>query len=276
MPNGTIPTGYHPTLGTPLSPEYREALGFSTGGGFDIEGFVAFLEGQGLLGGAGGGLGGSAYTPAFGETEAGMRLAAQLGLGGQREMFGLEAGLAREMFAEGVKKDEKLAQMEIEAAEKLEELRQKGAVTLEEMRQKFALEQQLKQIRFEREALYVQWKGQDPVKAVLLGRGYGGEMIPGEKYGGLPPIKGAEKYEAETEKALGGLMGKPIDITAKGVMGLPTAEKAATAYQRGGAGAKTVLTSGYGVGHEGIGGGLSAEEFVRRIQGVTPSGTLAG
>jgi len=108
----------------------------------------------------------------------------------------------------------------------------------------------------------------------MLGRGYGGEMIPGERYEGLQPITGAEEYEARTETALGGLVGRPVDITAEGVLGLPTAEKTAREYQWGGEGARTLLTSGYGVGHEGLGGGLSSEEFARRVQEVTPTGVL--
>lgn len=177
-------------------------------------------------------------------------------------------------MADAARYDKELAQMQIDAAEELEALRQKGALTIEEMRQKFALEQQLKQIAFEREALYVQYKGRDPVRAVMLGMGMLGEGEGGLPYEGLPKIKGAAEYEAKTEKALGGLVGRPVDITAEGVAGLPEAIKTAREYQFGGEAERTLLTSGYGVGREGLGGGLSSEEFARRIQEVTPTGVL--
>lgn len=191
-----------------------------------------------------------------------------LGIQGQQQMEQLQAGIER---------DYKLQDMQTQASQELERLRQKGQLTLEEMRQKFALEQQLKQLAFEREALYVQYKGQDPVRAVMMGMGMLGEGQQGGQFGGLPQVKGAAQFEQQTEQALGGLLGKgPVDITAQGVAGLGTAEKAATAFQRGGEGAKTLLTSAHGVGHEALGGGLSSEEFTRRIQDVTPTGTITG
>jgi hypothetical protein len=231
-----------------------------------------------------------------------------LGLQGEQalEQIGLQGQLSMEqMLAQQeaiTERDFGLQEMQSQAAQELERLRQKGQLTLEEMKQKFALEQQLKQLAFEREALYVQYKGQDPVRAVMLGMGMLGEGQAGGQFrdvgpggvtgpgqtrsstavqgaggGGryLPQIAGAGEFERQTEKALGGLLGgRQIDITAEGALGLPTAEKAATAFQRGGAGAKTLLSSGYGVGHEGIGGGLSSEEFTRRIQDVTPTGVI--
>lgn len=197
-----------------------------------------------------GGGGGGGYVTPYSQTQAGM--------------------------AEAAGYDKELAQMEISAAKELERLRQKGALTIEEMRQKFALEQQLKQIGFEREALYVQYKGRDPVRAVMLGMGMLGEGEGGLPYEGLPRIKGAGEYEKRTEAALGGLVGRPVDITAEGVAGLPEAIKTARTYQFGGEAERTLLTSGYGVGREGLGGGLSSEEFARRIQEVTPTGQLRG
>lgn len=199
------------------------------------------------------------------------------GLVGEQQMGlqGLVGGQQMEQLQAGIQRDFRLQDMQTQASQELERLRQKGQLTLEEMKQKFALEQQLKQLAFEREALFVQYKGSDPVRAVMMGMGMLGEGQQGGQYGGLPQVRGAAQFEQQTEQALGGLLGgRQIDITAEGVGGLGTAEKAATAFQRGGAGEKTLLTSAHGVGHESLGGGLSSEEFTRRIQDVTPTGVL--
>ena len=146
-----------------------------------------------------------------------------------------------------------------------------------ELGREFQREMQNEQLKMERQMKFAETMGTDPVRAVLMASGYEGELIPGGgKYGGLPPLAGAQQYERMTEKALGGVLGREgVDISAKGVTGIGKAEQAATAYQRGGGGAKTLLTSAFGVG-EGMGGGLKSEEFVQRVQDVTPTGVLQG
>jgi hypothetical protein len=58
----------------------------------------------------------------------------------------------------------------------------------------------------------------------------------------------------------------------KGVLGLPTAQKAARAYLEAGIPVQNLITSGYSVGGEY--GGTPAEEFLRQIMDVTPRGAL--
>lgn len=278
MPNGPTVDPFAAGLG-PLSPGYVQSLGYQIapyGTTPDIgEGWNAPLGLPPLPDSYGDG----GYVTPFSQTQAGMRLGGQLDweqlLGQQQgamEQIRTQGQLAWEKMLGESQRDKELAQMQIDAAKELEVLRQKGALSLEEMRQKFALEQQLKQIAFEREALYVQYKGQDPVRAVMLGMGMLGEGEGGAKYKGLPKIKGAAEYEKKTEKALGGITGRRIDITGEGVLGLPSVEKTATRYQRGGEDVRTLLTSAFGVG--GLGGGMSEQETQRRIQEVTPTGTL--
>ena len=84
----------------------------------------------------------------------------------------------------------------------------------------------------------------------------------------------ADATAKTTGDALGralGVQGITIDRN-KGVLGLPTAQKAARAYLESGIPVQNLITSGYSVGGEY--GGTPAEEFLRQIMDVTPRGAL--
>ena len=155
------------------------------------------------------------------------------------------------------------------------------------MAQEFQLKQQEKELGFRRQELVGTTMGTDPVRALLYALGVGGSILPGgESFAGLGPMQGAQEYKGQTIQALQGLLspgkfgvaqtpGSPIDIGEKGVTGLTSPEQAARAFQESGGAGQTLLASAYGVGNQALGGGLSAEEFVRRIQEVTPTGVLS-
>lgn len=202
---------------------------------------------------SGGGRGGGAAAP-FGSTEAGMRLGGQLNIAEIQER----------------------ARLEEQIGLRLEELRQKGALTLQERQEAFMLEQQRKQLEQERLITIAQTKGQDPVRAVLMSLGIGGELVPGgERFAGLAPVAGAEEFRGRTVQALEGLLGRGgVTIGEQGVGGLGSVEQAARTFQQGTGAGRTLLRSAFGVGSEATGGGLATEDILRRIQEVTPTGTL--
>lgn len=159
---------------------------------------------------------------------------------------------------------------------RLEQLRQRGALSLQENQQKFELEQQLKELEQERQIVIAQTLGQDPVRAVLMSQGIGGQLVPGgERFAGLGPVKGAQEFTERTETALSGLVGgRDISIGERGVTGLPSIENVASTFQLGSGGGRTLLSSAFGVGNLDTGGGLSTEAIQRRVQDVTPTGAL--
>ena len=216
-------------------------------GGF-MEQFAAFLASQG--GGGGGGF----APPAFSGTEAGLRLGGQLNIAELQERARLEERL-------GIR---------------LEELRQKGALSLQERQEVFLLEQQKKQLEQERLITIAQTKGIDPVRAVLLSLGIGGELVPGgERFKGLGAVQGAEEFRGRTVEALQKLTGRGgISIGEQGVSGLGSIEQQARTFQQGTGAGRTLLGSAFGVGDEATGGGLSTQEIQRRVQEVTPTGVL--
>lgn len=207
------------------------------------------------MGGDGGGGGVS-----FGSTQAGM---AQ------------EAAFARQAAAEDFARQLQLTQMQ-----------QQFELAEQEKQREFQRQQALEQLKSERQRIYTDMLGTDPVRAVLFAMGIGGEILPGgEQFAGLPPIQGAEQQAAKTQTALQGILGGPIGLGQAGVTGLPDVEKAAAAYSAGqGAqgsisdlgSARTLLTSGFGVGATPGQGrpGLSREEALRRISAVTPQGAF--
>jgi len=198
--------------------------------------------------------GGGFASPAFAQTEAGLRL------GGQLDINTIRARAAEEERI-GVR---------------LEQLRQKGALTLQERQEAFQLEQQRKQLEQERLVTIAQTKGQDPVRAVLLSLGIGGELVPGgERFKGLGAVQGAEAFRGRTVEALQGLTGRGgISIGEQGVSGLGSIEQQARTFQQGTGAGRTLLTSAFGVGDEATGGGLATEDILRRIQEVTLQGVL--
>lgn len=136
----------------------------------------------------------------------------------------------------------------------------------------------------ERQSEYANLIGRgDSVRAVMLGLGLGGNLQPGAgKYAALPALEGAEEFRQQTQSALTGLQTKAtgapanVQIGDQGVTGLTSAEQFARTAQRGDEGIQQLLASAFGVGSraQGMGGGISAQEFQRRVQDVTPTGIL--
>lgn len=231
----------------------RDIFAQATGGGG--QGLQALIDEALREAGVGGGGGGS-----FGGSQGGMEL---------------EARLAREAAAEDFAR-----QMQFNT------LQQQFQAAQEEKQREFQRQQALEQLKAERQRIYTDMLGTDPVRAVLFAMGIGGEILPGgEQFAGLPPIQGAEQQAAKTQTALQGILGGPIGLGQAGVTGLPDVEKAAAAYSAGqGAqgsisdlgSARTLLTSGFGVGATPGQGrpGLSREEALRRISAVTPQGAF--
>lgn len=211
-----------------------------------------------LLGGDGGdgGFGEGGFAPpAFGSTEAGLRLEAELAQQAAKEDF----------------------QRQLE---------------LQRMQQEFEKQQRLEELKAERERIFSEMLGTDPVRAALFAMGVGGEILPGgERFASLPPLQGAARQATQTSAALQQLLGGQqgtgqVALGEAGVTGLPAVEKAATAFsagQRAGGqsvgdigAARTLLGSAFGVGAiRGRGRpGLSREELLRRIGSVTPTGAF--
>ena len=158
----------------------------------------------------------------------------------------------------------------------LAKLQGANAKALEQMRQAFEMKMKQQELEVQRQTLFAQTYGQDPVRAVLIATGMGGQLAGGVggQFKSLPPMAGAKQYEQSTEKALGKVTGTNIDITGKGVAGLPSVYQTAQQAVQGGDAVTTLLRSAFGIGNESLGGGISAEEFGKRIQSVTPRGTL--
>ena len=208
--------------------------------------FQSFLQGR-----AGGG--GAAPTP-FTQTQAGAQFAAAQQL-------------------EQIKLQQKL---QFDADYALAQLQGANAKELEQMRQAFAEKQKMQELEFGRQQMFAQLLGTDPVRAVLLATGMGGQALGGVggEFKSLPAMQGAQQFEQKTEQALGKITGGAIDITGQGVQGLPSIYQTARQAQQGGDAVTTLLRSAFGVGNESLGGGVSAEEFSRRVQEVTPTGVF--
>ena len=150
------------------------------------------------------------------------------------------------------------------------------ADALEERRQS-----DIRGLQGERQSRFVDLIGRDQARAVLFALGLGPQADiftarASQLESTLPALKGARTLELETEAALAQLLGKDIDIGAKGVSGLGPAQGAATAFQRGGLSAQQLLASAFGVGDLGTGRqpGIGADELLRIVQSVTPRGNL--
>ena len=149
---------------------------------------------------------------------------------------------------------------------------------------KFERDREIERLKGERERIFTDMLGTDPVRAVLFALGVGGEILPGgDRFSDLKPLKGARAQAANTEEALGQLLGRNVGVGQEGVTGLGTASQAAAAFggQAGGAGGNVadqqkLLLSGFGVGAKRGKGrpGQSREETLRQIQQVTPQGVL--
>ncbi len=235
----------------------EQALGmFSLDGGAGGELNIEDLIAAALGGGAGGGGGGRA--PAFGSTQAGTEAANRFALEMLQKEQGFAAGESEK--ARTFERSQFLANLEAERAENLERL------------------------KADRQRIFTDMLGTDPVRAVLFALGVGGEILPGgEQFAGLAPIKGAQAQATQTGEALSKLVGRQVGVGQEGVTGLGTAAKSAAAFggQAGGTGGniaeqQKLLLSGFGVGAKRGKGrpGQSREETLRQIASVTPRGTL--
>lgn len=235
------------------------ALGGGTGGGFGGGG-----------GGFGGGGGGAGAIP-WGSTQGAAELAQQ---------FALEQ-LAREA---GYETESSLAQRVWEAQQS--ELGRTFEAGEAEKGREFQRLRDLEELKAERQRIFAEMRGKDPVRAALFAMGVGGEILPGgERFANLPPLAGAAEYGRRAATGLSALTGRQIGVGEQGVTGLPEIYKAAGAYSAGqrprGAGsvgdlesARTLLLSGFGVGAKAGAGrpGISPEEARRKIGSVTPQG----
>lgn len=209
-------------------------------------------------------------------------LMAQFGLGGgggsSTPYAQTAAGIAaqHQQQMEQIRLQHELGLVSQAEAERLRRETQLAAIREQE---RIDRERERERLLFERQRLFTEMQGRDPVRAVLLALGRSGSLLPGgTRYDSLGQLEGAGNYERQTEQALSAALGRNVDITTNErgaqVQGIGTAEQAAFAYQRGSGASRTLLSSAFGIGNEGIGGGLSTEEFVRRIEEVTPMGIL--
>ncbi len=213
---------------------------------------AALLAAQG--GGFGGGGGGGGGLSAA-DRQAEMRLQSQLEA---------QESTRQRAFEQAEAERERIARAE-EVRRQLEERRQEN----------------IRGLRGERQSRFVDLIGRDQARAVLFALGLGPQADiftarASQLESTLPALKGARTLELETEAALAQLLGNTVDIGAKGVAGLGTAQGAATAFQRGGLSAQQLLASAFGVGDLGTGRqpGIGADELLRIVQSVTPVGSL--
>jgi hypothetical protein len=158
-----------------------------------------------------------------------------------------------------------------------------AAAEAEKARQ-FERTQELERLKADRERIFTDMLGTDPVRAVLFALGVGGEILPGgDRFSDLAPLPGARAQADATQQALGRLVGRGVQVGQEGVTGLGSAAQAAAAFggQAGGAGGniadqRKLLLSGFGVGAKRGKGrpGQSREETLRQIASVTPQGIL--
>lgn len=219
------------------------------GGGGDLDSLNLDdldLSGVDLFGAGGGGGGGRGGAP-FGSSQAGAELA---------QRFALEQLLKEQQFASAEADKARI----------------------------FEREQETKRLKAERERIFTDMLGTDPVRAVLFALGVGGEILPGgERFANLAPLQGAQAQATNTAQALSQLVGRTVGVGQEGVTGLGSAAQSAAAFggQAGGRGGNVadqqkLLLSGFGVGAKRGKGrpGQSREETLRQIASVTPQGIL--
>ena len=164
------------------------------------------------------------------------------------------------------------------AAERQAELNRAFERAEEQKRLEEERRQQAASLQSERQRIFTDLIGRDPVRAILFAMGIGPEAdifsTQLKSLGAtLPPLAGAGQGRLQTETALSGLLGRSVQLGAGGVTGLGEAEGAAQAFQSGGTDIQKLLTSAFGVGGT-RGAGISAEELIQRIGAVTPTGVL--
>ncbi len=149
---------------------------------------------------------------------------------------------------------------------------------------KFEEKARIDRLKADRQRIFTDMLGTDPVRAVLFALGVGGEILPeGDRFASLGAQKGARGQADNTEEALGELLGRKVGIGEEGVTNLGSAGQSAAAFggQAGGAGGniadqQKLLLSGFGVGAKRGKGrpGQSREETLRQIAQATPQGVL--
>lgn len=131
----------------------------------------------------------------------------------------------------------------------------------------------------ERETEFNRLVQEDPVRAVLFGRGGGGAgqrfmTVGGVQVQPLSALPGIAQYETGVEGALSKLSGTGVDIDVGGnVTGLLSPENMALQYLRGPTASRTLLNSAYGIGATG-GSGVGTPMDI--MLAGTPSGRRGG
>ncbi len=257
----------------------------STGnGGIDSEALAEWLRGQGAAGGFG--------PQAFGDTEAGFR--AQLDLRNRQLVEDVRFNQAQiEQAKSELRSADARAAAEIKVRiRELEETLKFQREELAENQRQFdtSLVEEQRQfderLGFDQSALISDRFGQDPLRQAFAALGLNTEnLVTAEgnalNFGGGDPASQAagSAQEAASNAALGvntalGLDPGTVNVSrGQGVTGLPSVFKAATATQQGGEAVGGLLRSAFGLGDK-VSGGVSGEEFNRRIQDVTPRGSL--
>ncbi len=230
--------------GNPISFALNELLSRQAGGGGVDPLDSLDFSGIDLFGTGGGGGGGGG---SFGSSQAGAELS---------QRFALEQLLKEQEFAS----------------------------TESDKARIFEREQETERLKAERERIFTDMLGTDPVRAVLFALGVGGEILPGgERFANLQPLQGAQQQATNTAQALSQLVGRGVGVGQEGVTNLGSAAQSAAAFggQAGGTGGNVadqqkLLLSGFGVGAKRGKGrpGQSREETLRQIASVTPTGVL--
>jgi hypothetical protein len=205
-----------------------------------------------------------------------------LGLGLDKDGSGSDGGFAPPAWSSTREAAELSQKYQLEILAK----QQAFDAAQEEARRKAEREKLLEQLKAEREKIFADMLGTDPVRAALFAMGIGGDIMPGgDRFAALTPMKGATKQVADTKTALQNILGRGIDLGASGVTGLQDVRQAATAFS-GGIGAKgnvgdvgaarKLIGSAYGVGAvRGKGRpGMDRDEILRQIATVTPEGAF--
>lgn len=226
--------------------------------------------------------------PTFGETQAGFEFQAAedraARVAGEKHDKAL-LKIRDEMDAARDKANNAFARGERLEGQKWQEtflgLQQKFQAKEADKDRDFQKELRKEDLKAERQRIFVDMMGKDPVRATLFALGVGGSILPGgERFEDLPALAGAKQQEIKTESALTGLLrgtgAQDIDLSASGVTGLPPAIKSARSFQQAGASGKSVLTSAFGVGdiRAGKQPGINPQEFLELIDSVTPKGGL--
>ena len=141
-------------------------------------------------------------------------------------------------------------------------------------------------LEFEQSALISREFGGDPLRQAFAALGLDtAGLVTAEgnalNFGNGDPasVQGGTARQAADNAALGvntalGLDPGTIGVSREeGVTGLPSVFKAATASQQGGGAVRNLLQSAFGLGDK-VSGGVNADEFTRRIEDVTPRGSL--